>query len=323
MGVFIFLRGNMATATATATTAATGQQRPSFNTLTNKSTSPDRIASYQLYNADTAQTLEQLSLNNSKTHQRLRDCGHIDATVRCHNGHDVQVFRNQCREYRLCPMCASRRSKELFREIWPMIKHIEAKPVRGYKWRFITLTTRTCGNHKDAVALAIKAFTKLWRNMLKRPYVAAVRSLEFGPDTGNVHIHLLYYGPYVNQADLSDTWGNLTGAAVVDVRLAVEKHGSLKGAVREVIKYMTNYNKVEDKELLVRCWQAAKGRRLVQRYGLLFGRQSLERWLGVVLPKRPAERVPDATCCPICGSTELTTVISLRGPPLKLHGVQG
>jgi len=316
----------MTTATAAPAVAAApagvGQLRPSFNTLTNKSTSTDRIASYQRYNADTAQTLEKLSLNNSKTDQRLRDCGHIDATVRCNNGHQVQIFRNQCREYRLCPACARRRSKELFGDVWPLINYLEAKPIVGYKWRLITLTTQTC-NHKEAVTLAISAFSKLWRNLLKRPYVAGIRSLEFGPISGNVHIHLLYYGPFINQADLSQAWGNLTGAQVVDVRLAGNGGGiGLKAAVKEVLKYMTNYNKVEDKELLVQCWLASKGRRLVQRYGLLYGRQSLEDWVGTVIPKRPAERVPDATSCPVCGSTELTTVISLRGPPLSLHGVQ-
>jgi hypothetical protein len=229
------------------------------------------------------------------------------------------VYRYQCGEYRLCPMCAKRRSKELQNEIRPLIRQIEAKPIVGYKWRLFTLTIRTCGNQKEAVALALSAFSKLHRNKLKKPYTAAIRSMEFGPETGNVHLHVLYYGPYVNQAELSEAWEGLTGAPVVDIRL-VGGHGQgLYGAVKEVLKYMTNFAKVGDKGLLVRCWLAGKGRRLVQRYGLLFGRTSLERWLGVVLPKPPAFKVVDITCCPICGSTDLTTVIPIRGSPIELH----
>ena len=310
---------------------------PSLDTYTDKSTSEVWIEGYRSYNADTATVLEELSQpsldtltlrerfhskledSTSKVADRLRGCGQIQATTTCKQGHEVKKYRYQCGEYRLCPMCAKCRSKELQREIWPLMKHIEAKPVVGYQWRFITLTTKTNGNQKEAVALALSAFTKLWRNMLKKPYVAGIRSLEFGPDTGNVHIHLLYYGPYVNQGDLSEAWGNLTGAPVVDVRLAIEKHGSLKGAVAEVLKYMTNYNKVQDKQLLIKCWKASKGRKLVQRYGLLYGRKSLERWVRVKIPKLFVPQVQEPSCCPICGDTDLITVIPKRGPPMPLH----
>jgi len=218
-----------------------GNLHPLLDTLTNKSTSSStkskKIDTYQEYNVDTAEALEALDLNNSNTPQRLRDCGHIGATVRCDKGHEVQVFRNHCREYRLCPMCAKRRTKELNRELWPLVQHIEQKPVWGYKWRLGTLTTKPCGSHKEAVALALSAFSKLWRNMLDKTNCAAIRSLEFGPENGNVHLHFLYYGPYIDQAEVSEEWERLTGAKVMDNRLAGNVGGmSLKGAVKEVIK---------------------------------------------------------------------------------------
>lgn len=311
----------MTTATVASTTALASQLVPLLDTYTDNSTNAARIASYQRHNAVTANALEQLSPQSSnpitRTADRVRGCGHIQATTVCNKGHKVQVYRYQCGIYKLCPMCARRRSAELKGEVWPLIKHIEHKPVVGYRWRLITLTTNTNGQHQKAVELGLGAFTKLWRNMLKKPYAAAIRSLEFGPDTGNVHIHVLYYGPYVGKADLSVEWERLTGAPVVDIRQAGSGGGiGLRAAVEEVLKYVTNFTKVADKGLLVRCWKASKGRRLNQKYGLLLGRTSLECWLGVVLPKPPAFKVVDRDCCPVCGSTDLTTDIPIRGSPI-------
>lgn len=135
-----------------------------------------------------------------------------------------------------------------------------------YRWRLITLTIATNGEYDQAVEKISKAFGKLYRKLLKAPGTAAQRSIEFGPKNGNVHIHCLYFGPYVKANVLREVWCELTGGSYVADLKEVGKDGELDTAIKEATKYITKFTESEPAKI-VEYERALYKRHSLQRYG--------------------------------------------------------
>jgi len=207
-------------------------------------------------------------------------------------------------------------------------QHIELVPRqhKGYRWRLITLPVKTDRDHAAAVDRIGKAFARLWRVFLNPmaktpkgekarrlyPGCAAFRSIEFGSLKGNVHLHVIYYGPWVDQAKLSDRWHDITGDSyVTDVRAIDGPKG-----IAEVAKYAVKMFDTTAKAQ-VRFWTAIKGKHCTQRYGSLRHSKDKEKGLG--------ETEAFELSCELCGSTRYhyTAVdkdgniesLTARGPP--------
>lgn len=180
----------------------------------------------------------------------------------------------------------------------------------AYRWRLITVTIQTLGRYDWAVDKALDAFSKLVESTLSVPGFALVRSLEFGPNNGNVHIHAMNFGPYIPQEEIKTKWMDLTGSYVVDVREVDESEG-LEGGLREVGKYLVKFTEAGPDQLQ-KYVHALRGRRAVERYG---GFRAVRTKTPPPQPVAVAQQL-DGTChllydvprCPACGSAEVVVV---------------
>lgn len=111
---------------------------------------------------------------------------------------------------RVCPHCARRRSTSEAEWARKIVGQVERDRSRDYRFRHIVLTARydkTNPEHLTVEALRerflglSRAWAFVWRKYLKRDGAGAWKSAECS-GTGNVHIHVLYWGPFVNKAHL-------------------------------------------------------------------------------------------------------------------------
>jgi len=152
----------------------------------------------------------------------------------------------------------------------------------NYTWKHIvvTIVNHGQGRQAEAVKALCDALPRFHRSQLKRPCYAMTANKEIG-DKGNVHAHLLYYGPDIPQAQLKESWLKFTTNAnhpseVVWIEQAYnDDQGDLDAgkAVFEAIKYTTKTYSLTP-ERLVDYGQAIKGRRRFTRYGSFRGRQT-------------------------------------------------
>ena len=268
------------------------------------------------YNQETVKVLLRKKLQEKAS--RVKDCGDAFYERACRNdGLIVGSVRSHCGQDRLCPTCARIRRKELLKDISGHLKIISSRPVSGFNWRILTLPVKTEGQYRKAAGMALRGFSKLWRGLLKGGRglpTAAIIHLENAPQSGNVHLHCLYYGPYIKQENLSDRWAKLTGSFIVDIRKVKGK--DLRAAAGETLKYMTKFTEVENAKL-VELWEANKGLKLLRRYGL-FRKDCLRAWSGQEVEVAPKEK--EDPICPLCGCREYDYILvndqGGRAPPL-------
>ena len=151
----------------------------------------------------------------------------------------------------------------------------------NYTWKHIvvTIVNHGQGRQAEAVKALCDALPRFHRSQLKRPCYAMTGNKEIG-DKGNVHAHLLYYGPDIEHAQLKESWLKFTTNAnhpseVVWIEQAYnDDQGDLDAgkAVFEAIKYTTKTYSLTP-ERLVDYGQAIKGRRRFTRYGSFRNRQ--------------------------------------------------
>jgi hypothetical protein len=111
------------------------------------------------------------------------------------------------------------------------------------------------------------------------PMDEIIRSGFYGVDikqdengTLNVHMHILADVPYLPQSALSEIWGDLTDAPVVDIRRVDESGGQgRESALLETVGYAAKAPEYESVDDEVAYYGALKGTKLVQPFGQLHG----------------------------------------------------
>ena len=151
----------------------------------------------------------------------------------------------------------------------------------NYTWKHIVVTIVNHGNgrQEEAVEALCDALPRFHRSQLIRSCYALTSNKEIG-GKGNVHAHLLYYGPDIEHAQLKESWMKFTTNAnhpseVVWIEQAYnDDRGDLDAgkAVFEAIKYTTKTYSLTP-EQLIDYGQAIKGRRRFTRYGAFRNRQ--------------------------------------------------
>lgn len=209
-------------------------------------------------------------------------------------------------ETRVCPDCSARQAKRIRARVVTLMK---AYPVTGsIRAKEITLTVKTADRYHESVERITRALPRLWKGFLWRDaegrrwheakrelgkkacVTGAVCGLEFGPRHGNVHVHMLYLGPYLVFEQLRAAWRKLVGEGSVFVCAA----GGARAAVTEVIKYMSDLKKLSGPRV-VELYQFLEGKRRIRSYGVLRGVESTEE-ADLALPT-----------CPTCGGTHWMT----------------
>jgi hypothetical protein len=99
----------------------------------------------------------------------------------------------------------------------------------------------------------------------------------------NLHIHVLLYGHYVPQREISEYWEELTGdSRIVDIR-AVKKP---RQGVNYLLKYITKPKKFDNPKETAHYLNLLLGVRRIRAYGIFYGQG--------LLPKTGCP-------CPLCG----------------------
>jgi hypothetical protein len=149
---------------------------------------------------------------------------------------------------------------------------------------------------------------------------ASMTSIEvtYNPDarTWHPHAHLILEGPYIEQAELADTWQQLTGDSRIVWIESVRKHaterwaGDVKGALRELLKYAAKptpaYLSEQDPAPIAELLVALRGRHLTTTAGKLHGLEDpepdeAEPLVLVYPPDGSGEPYRAPAVCPLCG----------------------
>ncbi len=134
----------------------------------------------------------------------------------------------------------------------------------NHTWRHITLTVRTEGKFRHAAEIGRRGMSLLWRRRLRGAHAAAFAVLQAGPKSGNIHVHVLHYGPWIDQRELCELWTKLTtNSSIVDVR-------SIGGPKKlaERLSYVTSFDRMRPR-LRVKVWGELRGIRRIESYGAL------------------------------------------------------
>ena len=256
----------------------------------NKSTSQNNTASCDDdsdWRASVVKGLHAAGFNDDA--EAFERCGGEVLELACFGcGHPKEVPMS-C-NLRICPDCAKRFATRIAQQILDVWHSLPIK--QFWLLKKITLTVKTDGKLREAYDKGWTAIPKLWRKYLQKyddsgeVISGMVVSAEFGPKSGNVHFHILYFGPYLPQADLSRWWEELTGSFVVDIRRAIQPGETALDAIQECLKYPSKFFELSP-ELLVDVHATMKGSRRIRTYGAFYGRV------------RPRPPVP----CPECGNT--------------------
>lgn len=218
------------------------------------------------------------------------------------NEHDAVLFSSSC-DFRICPDCAPRHSARLIARYLPAIaKEMRLHP--EYRLRTLTLTRSIqlgsvdFGKHaSEGFALIQKAMKEVVGENWNKDGAGLLANWEVGSKGLKLHYHCVYLGDWVDQAQLSDVWKELTrGDFRVWVSAVKHNDRDWQGAVIECLKYSTKFysenkatgeRKYLSPELTVELFEALKNTRRIRSYG------SFHR-IGA-----PPERV---FCCEDCGS---------------------
>ena len=139
-------------------------------------------------------------------------CGHLLAVRSCGDcgedrpgsGNYGHLVTRSCKT-RACVTCGwvrARNTSEFMAKAFDAIEEVD-----GYRWQFVTLTTRynphdpedlTAAALRGRAMLAMKIARGAWAKMLKVKGAGMLRTVEVGIH-GHVHAHLVYYGPKVDK----------------------------------------------------------------------------------------------------------------------------
>lgn len=284
----------------------------------------DELQRDRLRNADFADLL--IKRGYGPQAERLRECGSILGFWACGACDEPRkLAQTFCDMPKICPICARIERQQTVAEMKIFIRAIQSKPVHGHRLRHLVLPIKTSGCDEKSLREAVKriwtAWRKLWRNNLIAPGAGAKVFVEVGSKHGNVHLHGLFYGKWIDQSYLSELWEKYTGDSSVVYVTQGDK------SVAEVVKYVTKglihvegENNDELNELVFNSWRAFYKINRRMSYGL-FRKDCLEQWINrpVILPKRekPIESLGE---CPVCKSDSLRYVLGnvfQRGPPFR------
>ncbi|NIT56289.1 MAG: protein rep [Aliifodinibius sp.] len=223
--------------------------------------------------------------------------------------HDCALFCATC-DNRCCPDCAARQSARFISRYLPKALELGLSGGR-YRIRHIVLTTPIAltSDTSDNIRKLYRKYSKLPRKALdivaKRgkelgrswKTLGCLQSAEFGSDGEKLHFHIVQYGDYIPQDELSKAWEQVTdgNAYVVRVYSLKADEDSLTHAIVETLKYSTKFWKTGANgeveylppNVIPHLMQVLKGTRRVKSWGVFYNLPEIET---------------EDFCCPECGS---------------------
>ena len=199
---------------------------------------------------------------------RYLDCARKGVVLRC-QGHEQHEFLSPmyC-DLRFCPRCAPRRFARLYAKHSAVLGHIHRHPIRGFRLRGITLTSRNTG---ELVTDQIKKFNKDVKKTLRLLMKGvkgwgAIWVNEVGFNNTNLHTHVLIYSPYIEKEKLKAIWQKVSGHVVAGIR---QSQFIGPKALLYMLKYVSKPPS-DDPEMVGRLEVAFHGTRRVHALGLFY-----------------------------------------------------
>ena len=139
---------------------------------------------------------------------RYLDCGRKGYRFRCQGKEGHEYFSAFHCDLRFCPFCARRRFAKLFAKHAPALEYVRRDTRPGFRLREITLTSSNTG---QLAREGIREFNKHVKKTVQRLRGrmrgwGAIWVDEVGFSNTNLHAHVLFYGPYIEQERLAATW---------------------------------------------------------------------------------------------------------------------
>jgi len=203
--------------------------------------------------------------------------------------HDLEVYAQTC-DLRICPDCARRHAARLAARYTPKMLEVLHQHHRTHRFRLVTFTLPYSLDEVDIRQKYLDGFEQVYRVMDEmmvgknpdwKKEQGFFTTAEFGSEGHKLHYHVIHYGQYLEQGELSRRWFTATdGAAyVVDVRALVRKGKPLEEAVQEVFKYAVKFFSKDKETSEVKCIpaqlipalaMALAGTRRVRSYGIFY-----------------------------------------------------
>jgi len=215
--------------------------------------------------------------------------------------HDAEVYVQTC-DLRICPDCARRHAARMANHYTPKMLDLLHEHHRTYRFRLVTFTLPYSLEEPDIREKYLTGFDQVNRVMAEmmetkcpgwKSEQGYVVTAEFGAQGYKLHYHVIHYGQYLEQGELSRRWFTATdGAAyVVDVRSLVRKGKPLEEAVQEVFKYAVKFFSKDKKTSEVKCIPA----QLIPALAMVLENTRRVRAYGLFL-KIQAPDAPDHIC---------------------------
>lgn len=165
--------------------------------------------------------------------------------------HEAEVYSQTC-DLRICPECARRQAARLVHRYLPLFLELAHRHHRTYMFRHIVFTSPYSLTDSDIRARMLAGFKQVesvmsglmaekcpeWKK--EQGYLVGA---EFGEEGRKLHYHVIHYGRYLPQPELSRKWREATGgeAYVVFVRGFPYPGHSIEETLREVLKYCVKF----------------------------------------------------------------------------------
>jgi ribosomal protein S27AE len=199
---------------------------------------------------------------------RYVQCSRYGVRLQCKGEKNHQLFSPLYCDLRYCPRCGPRQFARLIEKYSPVLKFLASQHYPGYLLREITLTTRKTNNLSSQ---QIKKFNDDVKKTLKR-LLKGVRNWgviwcdEVGFNNTNLHAHILFYGPYIDQSQLAEVWREISGHQVVFITKA---HVNGPKSLIHLLKYVSK-PPADDPRIIGQLEVAFHGRRRVHALGVFY-----------------------------------------------------
>jgi hypothetical protein len=223
--------------------------------------------------------------------------------------HEAALFMPTC-DLRICPDCAARATARLAARYIPKAIELTASGGR-YHLRHIVFTTpiELTSDTPENIRKAVIRYSNLPRRAMQQVQDSgellgkhqktegAIQSFEFGEDGLKLHFHVIQYGDYLPQDELSKAWQKVTKneASIIYVKsIDASTPEKIQNRVIETLKYSVKFWKIDthtneytylEPNVMPHLLRVIKGVRRVKSWGCFYN-----------LPKPKAEKFKCEEC---------------------------
>lgn len=202
--------------------------------------------------------------------------------------HEAEIYSQSC-DLRICPDCARMHSARLVARYLPKCQDLMHDHETSFRFRTIMFSLPYALTEPDIREKLISGFEQVYEVMDSlmssrcswKEKQGFIVTSEFGEKGMKLHYHVIHYGQYLDQSELSRAWNKATGGAaqVVFVRGFPYQGLTVEQTLKEVLKYATKFYS-KDKitglvtylpaQLMPLLAQAIDRTRRVRAYGVFY-----------------------------------------------------